>query len=246
MPKHLSGVAGAEQRIPCYLPFLLIGASDIRWPGRRVAALGAAFVAALLMFRVASVLDQWRLPEERYREFRSAASVIERGSRLAAAPTMAPTSFSTATSARVVKVTGTMSAIVHLPYWFVPSFAAIDRDAFVPQLYTMTNPLEFGSSAVETPDGRPLVPANVHWLITDPRFADIDEATRKQAETLARRMAAANWDFNAIDWSAWPEHFDFAVDIDFSRHQNPAPRLLTEVWRGSYFSIYRVHPPLDQ
>jgi hypothetical protein len=33
------------------------------------------------------------------------------------------------------------------------------------------------------------------------------------------------------------------IDLDFGRQENPVPALLTEVRRGSYFTIYRIHPP---
>jgi hypothetical protein len=47
-----------------------------------------------------------------------------------------------------------------------------------------------------------------------------------------------------IDWSDWPENFDYVVDFHLGRPGNPVPALLTELARGSYFTIYRIHPPL--
>jgi hypothetical protein len=227
MPRMLQGVLGADLRLPCLLAFLLVAASDLAFGSRRQALTFCAGVTALLLFRVATLTDQWRAFDADYREFRAADVVLEQGSRVIVMP------FDRSrTGLRPL-----------LPYWFVASFAVIDRRIFLPHLYTIATPLRFTDGRAP----RLIEPAHaVHrmdWQPTALSFATADAKTIGQVGTVIQRLLPWDEATNPIDWSDWPEQYDYLIDIDFGRKENPVPALLSEIRQGSYFTIYRIHPP---
>jgi hypothetical protein len=171
---------------------------------------------------------QWGHFDADYREFRAADAQLEQGSRLVVIP------WERDFRAEPQPL---------LPYWYVASFAVIDRDAFMPLLYTFATPLEFAPAGAKILSGTLAKTRQVAWRPVDPAFAEADSATIRQAEAVGQRISAADLYTSTIDWSDWPEQFDYALDLNFGRFENPVPALLTEVWRGSYFSLYRIHPP---
>ena len=228
MPRLLSGVLGADLRLPCLLAFLLVGSSELALPRRRAVAIFAAGLGALLVFRVASIFEQWRHFDADYREFRAVDDKIERGSRLVVIP------FEKDFRSHPQPL---------LPYWFVTAFAVIDRDVFMPLLYTFATPLQLAGEGTEIVSGTLARARKVEWHPADPAFATADAATLAQTSAVGQRISDVDVYTSTIDWSDWPERFDYAVDLHFGRAGNPVPALLTEVWRGSYFTIYRIHPP---
>jgi hypothetical protein len=44
----------------------------------------------------------------------------------------------------------------------------------------------------------------------------------------------------------WPEHFDYVIFYHFGHFANFRPELLTEVHRGSFFSILKIRRPQPQ
>jgi hypothetical protein len=227
MPRMLQGVLGADLRIPCLLAFLLVAASDVALRSRRQALIFGAGVFLLLAFRVATVTDQWRVFDADYREFRAAGVEIKRGSRVMVIP------FDLGRSADRPR----------LPYWYVASLAVIDRSVFLPHLYTIATPLRFTEGRAADLVGPALAARGIDWRPAGPAFAAADAATVVQVQEVIRRMSPWDTITNPIDWSDWPEQYDYLVDLDFGANENPVPALLTEVRRGSYFALYRIHPP---
>jgi len=225
MPRMMQGVLGADLRIPCLLGFLLVAASDVAFRSRRQALAFCAGVTAILLFRVVTLSDQWRIYDADYREFRAAASTLDRGSRVMVIP------FDL----------GKTADRPRLPYWYMASFAVIDRSVFLPHLYTIATPLRFTGDRAANVSGS--VPASPDWHPTTTAFAAANAEAIRQAGDVVLRMAP--WDLvtNRIDWSDWPEQYDTLIDLDFGEAVNPAPALLTEIHRGSTFTMYRIHPP---
>jgi hypothetical protein len=227
MPRVLQGVIGADVRLPCLLAFLLVAASDVRLERRQAMAF---LLGILVLFgaRVATTMAQWQIFDRDYREFRAADETLDRGSRVVVLP--------------VWEDSRSQSQSL-IPYWFLGCVAVIDRQVFTPQLYTVATPLTF------TPEGTALdsdVPARdrtVRWHPTDPAFAAADADTIRQVERVGQIMSVLDAYTSRMDWSDWPERFDFLIDFHMSRPGNPVPALLTEAWRGSFFTIYRIHPP---
>jgi hypothetical protein len=228
MPKVVSGVYGADLRIPCLLAFILIAASDVKWRSRRQAAALAAGIAVLLVLRVAAISHDWRKFDADYREFRAADVQLEHGSRVMMIPAAAGPG---------------NRPEPRFPYAFVAAFAVIDRDVFLPYLFTASTPLRLAPDGAKILSDQLAWSREIRWRPTTPAFAGADPETIRQAEEVARRVADGDINTSTIDWSDWPERFDYAVDLNLGRYVNPAPSLLTEIARGSYFSIYRIHPP---
>jgi hypothetical protein len=229
MPHMLSGVLGADIRLPCLLAFLLVACSDVQWRGHRQAAVFAVGVVAVLSFRVATIMVQWQGFDADYREFRAADAVLDRGSRVLVIPFTVD-----------YRDQGRQSLTA---YSFISSFAVIDRDVLTQQLYTFATPLEFSSRALSTIGPEAPEPRDVRWQPTDPRYASADRETARQVEDVAGYILSKSLPSRFIDWSDWPERYDYVIDLDFGRHENRVPALLTEIRRGSFFAIYRLHPP---
>jgi hypothetical protein len=227
MPRMMQGVLGADLRIPCLLGFLLIAASDVAFRSRRQLLLFGAGVAVVLLFRVATLMDRWRVFDADYREFRAAAATLDRGSRVMVIPFEL----------------GKTADRPRLPYWYLASFAVIDRSVFLPHLYTIATPLRFTGGRAANVSGSPAASPSVDWHPTMTGFATANAEAIRQAGDVVRRMAPWDMVTNPIDWSDWPEQYDTLIDLDFGAAVNPAPALLTEIHRGSIFTIYRIHPP---
>lgn len=228
MPRLLLGVFGADLRLPLLLYFLLVAASEVRLVGRRQIICLAAGIFALLALRVGTTTALWSQIDADYREFRAADHVLVRGSRVAVIP---------------VGPDHRTNPQPEPPYWFISCLAVIDRQVFLPQLYTNATPLELTPEAKGIYSDTLARGRTVRWHPAGPAFAKVDPETVRQVEQVGQRIS--NWDIytSTIDWSNWPERFDYVIDLHLGRPGNPVPALLTEVWRGSYFAIYRIHPP---
>jgi hypothetical protein len=227
MPRLLQGVLGADLRIPCLLAFLLVACSDLALRNRRHALALSIGVLVLLVFRVATISAQWRVFDADFREFRTAEASLERGSRALVIP------FDLAFVVERPR----------LPYWYVGALAVIDRSIFLPHLYTIATPLRFTDGRAPRVTGPELATRRMEWHPASPAFATTNAETIGRVGDVTQRLLGWDLATNAIDWSDWPEEYDYLIDLDFGRTENPVPALLTEVRRGSYFTIYRIHPP---
>jgi hypothetical protein len=229
MPRLLQGVHAVDLRLPTLLAFLLVASNELRLGSRRNWLFFVAGVFALLAVRVGSTMVEWTRIDADYREFRAADDKLERGSRVA-----------------VIPLGGDFRAdpAPLLPYGFIATFAVIDRQIFLPVLYTAATPLELTAEGRALNGNEPARDRKVpEWHPADPTFAGVDQETLRQVQWAAQRMSEEDSFTSWIDWSDWPEHYDYIVDFHLGRPGNPVPALLTELWRGSYFTIYRIHPP---
>jgi hypothetical protein len=228
MPTTVSSIWGANFRIPCLLPFLLIGGSDLALDRTAVRRSFIALLVALLGLRAATTLRDWQHYAAEYAAFRSITPAIARGSRVLAVPGEA----------------GCTAELGPLfPYQHIPLLAVIDRDAYVPSLFTLAMPVRFRENPrnlMQNYAERDQMPA---WQPSDPAFARADAATRAAVETLAGTAFWADAFASATDWSRWPEDFDYLVTFTCGAAQNPVPALLTEAARAGHFTLYRIHPP---
>jgi hypothetical protein len=219
MPNLLRGVFAADVRLPCLLYFLLVAVTEVRLEGRRYTVAFAAGVLSLLLLRVGTTLSLWSDLDAGYREFRAADQELDRGSRIVVTPA---------------------------PYWNISCFAVIDRQVFLPLLATTATPLAFTGAARDLYSDTLARTRIARWHPASPVFASVDPETVRQVEQVAQRITEADGFFSTIDWSDWPERFDYLIDFHQGFPGNPVPALLTEVSRGSYFTIYRIHPPPQQ
>jgi hypothetical protein len=228
MPSMLFGVFAADFRLPCLLYFLLVAASEVRLEGRRQVAGFATGVFALLVLRVATTTVLWSHFDADYRAFRAADSVLDRGSRVAVIP--AGEDFRT-------------DPLPQHPYWFITCLAVIDRQVLMPNIYTAATPLQLTQAGKDLYSDTLARSRTVHWQPLGPAFAKVDPETVRQADVVGQRISKDDIFTSTIDWSDWPERFDYLIDLHMGRSANPVPALLTEITRGSYFTIYRIHPP---
>jgi hypothetical protein len=135
LPERLSGTYGLDFRLPVVVFLLLAAAIDDRGMSahRRHALVASAL--ALFFIRVYAIGERWNEWDAQVREFRSALTTIDRGSRVlsAGSPLLAW-------------------------YWHLNALAAIERSAFVPTLFTGPTMLRASESTsrIDTPSGTPL------------------------------------------------------------------------------------------
>jgi hypothetical protein len=87
----------------------------------------------------------------------------------------------------------------------------------------------------------------LEWHPADPRFAAAKPETIREVEALGQSGLLDGSYFNTVDWSRWPENFDYLIVFNFKRMAgNPVAALLTPVAEGSFFTIYRIHPPQSE
>ncbi len=122
------------------------------------------------------------------------------------------------------------SVAAPLAYSHLASYATIDRQVF--------NPLEFTGLGMQPMSARP------PFLEADtPNYGalsvDIAERMKRPEPEFAERARLANAGFAL----RWPERFDYVLFYHHGGPSNFDPRLLTEVRRGSFFSILKVNRP---
>jgi hypothetical protein len=113
----------------------------------------------------------------------------------------------------------------------------------MPLLYTFATPLEFTPAGADIFSDQLAKTRKVTWHPIDPAFFGAKPETVQEVEQAGQLMSDEDLYTSTIDWSDWPERFDYLIDFHFGRPGNPVPALLSEVARGSYFTIYRIHPP---
>jgi hypothetical protein len=119
----------------------------------------------------------------------------------------------------------------------------IDRQVFLPQIYTVATPLAFTREGKAIDSDTLARRRTVRWHPASPAFAAVGPETVRRVEDVGQRISDHDLYTSTIDWSNWPERFDYLIDFHLGRLGNPVPALLTEVLHGSYFTIYRIHPP---
>ncbi len=177
MSAHAAGRSGRRSPIPCLLAFLLVASSDVALRSRRQMLAFCAGVTALLLFRVATVSEQWRVFDADYREFRAAAAALERGSRVVMIP------FDRSRTENRSR----------LPYWYLASLAVIDRSVFLPHLYTIATPLRFTDGRAPRLTGPALTARRLDWHPATPEFAAADATTTGQVDRVIQRLLPGTW-----------------------------------------------------
>ncbi len=115
-------------------------------------------------------------------------------------------------------------------YHHLAAYTVIDGSLFLPFLFTdrekqplaVTRRYRF----MDTPFDHPMPLADLRRG-ADPAWAD---------RMFARRDERGRTTY----WAHWPKLFDYVLVFDRGRHENPMPRTLTAVRKGSYFAIYKV------
>jgi hypothetical protein len=225
MPNRMSGSWSADIRLPVALPFVIIAGIRLEIDGKRRAAVAAAAMV-LLSLRVWSVSISWRDYDRWFTEFRTASAAITPGARLLVI--QSPIAEDRRRLGGLPRSFGTLQPVV---FTHLAALGVIDRAVFFPYLFTGWTPID------TTPRNAPIsqreaVPATPDQLIkgADPKAANY------------ARFVAAQTDVHGElpYWRDWPDHFDFALWIDFGGARRFALRRLEPLRGGSFFEIYRV------
>jgi hypothetical protein len=228
MPVSLASVWGANLRIPCLLAFLLVASSELRL-SVRAGHVFAAGLVLLLATRAIALSITWSGYERDFAEFRGADQKIERGARVLA--TAFPDDYQRRRDPAIYP-------LVHLA-----AFSVIDRDVFLPSLFSFATPLRFTTDARDPTASAFAAMEKIVWQPRNAAFASADAATRNAVESLAETNRLNDSYLSVIDWAHWPDDFDYLIVFHFDAATNPVPALLTEVAKGRIFTIYRIHPP---
>jgi hypothetical protein len=229
MPNRLMSVWGCDFRLPTIVLLMLIAGTDLVCRTRKQALMVAGALAALMLARVATVTADWRPMADDFAEARAAMSVFERGSKVVVVQSFYDRRDPPAASV--------------FPYRHVAAFAVVDRDVFLPHLFTLATPLRFVDPEGVLATDQLAVFRKPEWHPRAPAFAAADAQTVQQVERVQGAIQQFDQATSTIDWSDWPEQFDYLIDFNYGAQDNPVPALLTEIHRGSYFAIFRIHPP---
>ena len=224
MPNWLMGSWQADIRIPVVFPFILIAASQPA-VGRKLSIGITALAMLVLGARVWALQASWADTDRQFSEFRAAARIIPRGVRLLVVQ-------SEQTGTRPVPgITPLLASHWNAEYIHMPMLAIIDRDAFVPYLFT-------GWTTI-----RPAARHDGHWIsqgmpVTETQLRDALEPEHAQKLEALRGLTSER-----PYWGDWPKKFDFVLWIDFGQKPSTLRIPLQLMHAGSFFRLYRVIPP---
>ncbi len=218
MPNSLSGVWGADFRLPAVLVCVLM-ASFIATPEAvRQVRVAVVLGIALLLGRTYFITDHWRDLDARLSEFRAASVVIAKGTAVLEVqdPSDKP---------------NTPGRIVSPIFWHLGSLAVIDRAAFFPTIFTGHTSVEAapGRKAIDTPVGTP-VTRDVFLNTADP-----DDSPYPLGHRLSRYI----W----LYFVGWQKTYDYVLSVRFDNPSSLPSDALEQIHAGSYFDIYRVKRP---
>jgi hypothetical protein len=223
MPHWLYGSFFADLRLPVALPLVLIAGTRLDVQHPKIVGCLAALALLLLGARVYAVTLTWRDADRRFAEFRAASSVIPQGARLLIAQSKIPDK-----DRRVEGIPLVLASLEYNNFNHVPSLAVVDRDAFIPYLFTdwtAVKPLPRNAGRYEDVSS-PLSP-ELLVASASPEWGQLHPDIRNRAG-------------HTPYWVGWTEKFDFVVWLDFGERSGLLSEKLRLVASGSFFAIYRI------
>ncbi len=225
MPNWMNGSWLADIRLPVALPFVLIAST--RLDAARLRAVGwfAAVALVLLGVRIWAVSETWRDTDRLFAEFRSAARVITPGARLLIVD-------DTPRGRRPLEgVPSFLAQRWDESFPHMPALAVIDREAFIPYLFTgWTSRGSHGTArGLSQTQAAPLTSAVLRQSVT----VEPGDPAYEQPDFLGELPY----------WGNWPRHFDFVLWIDFDSEPAPSLAALQPVAQGSFSGSTGWPPP---
>jgi hypothetical protein len=213
MPHVLAGVWGTDLRLPLVACMVALGGAGIRLSPRSGAIVLAGIAALTFAKSLDGTLLLWRL-DGRIAQTRRVLASLPLGSRLLvmdegglaeAEPGVSPNAL-----------------------WHIPLMAVIDRDAFVPYLFTgfMTVHPTAAVRDASTPSGRPLDAAELADGLAHP---DTPGATIPDGRG------------GRIYWYGWRQKFDFLL-VQHAARRSPLPGFLEPVAMSEVADLYKITP----
>ncbi len=223
LPSHLSLAIDVDSRVFVGLVFLLIASTRIVNPRPRRTAALLVVLFAVVSLRSLLIADQWRAWSDEVAAFRRAIAAIEPGAALLVAGWPPE-----AAELECAEVRSEPSSV----FWHVPSFAVVDRAAFVPLLFT-------GKGAQPIRATRPYLPLDVEAGTPVPLNLLELAARPELADRLRRALEQEQIPGYFLDW---PWHFDYLVFLHQGCPRPILPEHLTGLTDGSFYSLYRIRP----
>ena len=214
MPHVLDSTWGMDLRLPLFLVLLLIGGASFR----RAAALRWPVVAIVFMLLAAKSADAWQalhVLDGQIAETRQIVAALPSGARLL-----------------VVNVArrGTgQERVPPITYWHMPLTAVIDRDAFVPYLFSGLTTVRMRPQfrAISTPNGLPISPTQLREGTTEeaPQGSDPSDGEGGGGR---------------IYWYSWPRNFDYVLVQRFGADPGKLPDNLLPLAHAADMDLYRI------
>ncbi len=211
-PSSVENAVDVDSRLLVALAYLFFAALQPCRREREITLVLGGTAAAFAAFQLWSAASIWLAFSNQVDELRQADGIFP-------------------ANAKVLTVAGDGTGFVADPlaYSHVTSYLTIDRRIFNPLEFTGIGmqPLSVTPAyeRVDTPTGQPYSPEIAN------RFIKPDPALAKLARENGAGFALG-----------WPNKFDYVICYDFGRHHNFNPALLTEVGRGSFFTVFKVTP----
>lgn len=215
MPETLFGVTGVDFRFPPILLMLAIAATrPRRVTGFALRAVVPVAICSVIALRTATLWPPLQAGNEQFIEFREATSEIPEGTRVLATLDEEPGRLELPTRA----------------YWHLVQIAVIERNVFVPFMFTGTTQLRPSrrNELIDTPGGR-IHETSVIAEGTDPAFI---------AEFGYKKLDA----YNRIYWAEWPKNFDVMIRINPGKNDHGISKYLYNTHYHSFFQISRIKP----
>jgi len=212
-PTTLFGVWGVDLRLPPVLLMLTVSATvpnALPEIGRRPAR--AAALVALVLFRATTVWSELRLADREFEAFRAASGEIAEGARVLVAHDFGE---------------GRLGLPIRA-YLHLPLVAVIERNAFLPQLFTGVTQVRPAARNAEIDAG---VSAT---LTTQAVIAGLDPAF------IAANRSRVIDAYDRIYWAEWDQHFDYLIRINPAPMDDRIAARLESVSRYSFFEIARI------
>lgn len=202
MPAWVSGVGLAHYRLPFVLVVFLIAGSRWNAPPEAWRWGCAACFGILLAFRIFAIEGQWKTHELEVAELIQGLSKMEKGGRL------------------LQVFNG--DVVGEERHWHSASYAVIEREAYVPTLFTGVTMLRVAPPFQRIARGGLGVPLTA---LPVPGGSDEGKPTGY----------SSGWRV----WRRWWQDYSHVLVFDRGEPVNPFPDRLMPLSRGSYFVLYR-------
>jgi hypothetical protein len=209
-PSSAGGGWGTHIRFPAVVCLLFFASMEVRLEPRLKIAL-LSLVLGLGVFNAATLYLNWHRQDRQIAEFRSATQSLSPGSTLFTVLDM--------------KALGNSET---RPYRHVAEYAFLDRQAFVPLMFTTR-----GQHVVHTRSAYEPIAALSSAQGHEAPLADLMEFAHGDFST----------DKNLTYLDNWPCHYDAVVVVHLGHPQSPVPPLLRLRHTYSFFSLYDVARP---
>lgn len=216
MPLSLFGIWGVDFRLPPVLLMLAIAATrptgvDGPTPGPAISTI----VCLMVVVRVATLWPQLEAADEQFVKFREASKEIPEGARVLA----------------TLDVTSDRLALPSKAYWHLVLLAVIERNVFVPFIFTGTAQLRPSphNRLIDTPSGH-IMTSQVIAEGLNPNFV----------AKYGYKMTDAH---HRIYWAEWHKNFDYLVRINLDQEDYGISEYLSNTKKYNYFEISAVKKP---